>query len=153
MSNTLYLGIKADLKLYWFSFYLPFWISSTECWHSSRISLKPSALLALNALHCNFMSLGSISSCVCGSDLPGWLFWLENTCMERKAESIKNIGTLVMSGRAKARRRTSQKNSRVQNLRTCSLLSKDGGLADPALSWPWEQVLAVTSGLGLSEHA
>lgn len=54
--------------------------------------------------------------------------------MERKAESIKNIGTLVMFGRVKARRRTPQKNPRVQNLRTCSLLSKDDGLADPALS-------------------
>lgn len=71
VSNTLYLGIKADLKLYWFSFCLPFWIASIECWHSSNISLRPSALLALNALHCNFKSLGSISSCVCGR--PAWL--------------------------------------------------------------------------------
>lgn len=54
--------------------------------------------------------------------------------MERKAESIKNTGTLVMSGRAKARRRTPQENPRVQNLRRCSLFGKDGGLADPALS-------------------
>lgn len=30
--------------------------------------------------------------------------------MERKAESIKNTGTLAMSGRAKAGRRTPQEN-------------------------------------------
>lgn len=126
VSWTLHSGIEADLRLYWFLSPYQF---STTCellllnpilymLAFSNASFRPSVVLTLNALRCNFMSLWlryqlyvwlSIACVVqaCLACRPSGLLWsTENPCAEKgwTPSGILEL-SVVTFGRAKSRGR------------------------------------------------